>query len=193
MYRMASHSEHASKVLRSIRPKRARGPSDASADPTRSAKDAGGAPPRRTPNDESSDGRRLSGSPCRSSDTGRAGDPRPAASPGRREAARKARPVSAGSRLRCSQARARNEWKKPSYRSTSRSASQRRDSRIASSRCRCSKSGSSQSRSTIATHGATSRAVGTGAFDAVYREGIVSTNPYRPRMRSIPLLHVGPG
>jgi hypothetical protein len=26
----------------------------------------------------------------------------------------------------------------------------------------------------------------------VDREGIVSTNPYRPRMRSIPLLHVGP-
>jgi hypothetical protein len=27
----------------------------------------------------------------------------------------------------------------------------------------------------------------------VYRKGIVSTNPYRPGMRSIPLLHAGPG
>jgi hypothetical protein len=84
----------------------------------------------------------------------------------------------------------------PSYRTTSRSASRRRDSRIASSRCRCSKSGSSRSRSTIATHGATSRAVGTAALDAVCRkEGdrqhepipaqkeIDPTSRCRPRMR----------
>ena len=47
----------------------------------------------------------------------------------------------------------------------------------ARARCLASNSGSSQSRSIVATHGATSRGVGTAGWTAVYRSGIVKHEP----------------